>query len=1546
MRLILPSRLRSACRTSVSPLRRVLPLLLLVLAASDAYAQSSPTLAPYSGPTSIPQTNSALSPAVPASPVALTLPVSGLPANAASNGSSTTITFGSFGAVKATLLGTNAVRVAVPSAFAASAVGTTASLSLCYTAAGASAACTTPSPAITLIVTALAASTGTINASPTPVLASGQSTLSAQFSLPANTPGAPSGSVTFTASGTALPAARLALDKTATFIATTTTITTPKVPTPTISPAAGNYTVVQTVKLADTNAGASIYYTQDGSTPTTASTLYTAPFTISTSETIQAIASSSGLLNSAVASAAINVTLSPPTQLAFAVQPSNTGIGSAITPAVQVAIEDASGNLVTSATNAVSLVLRSNPGETALGGTTTVNAVKGIATFPDLALNSIANGYTLYATSPNLTAVLSTAFNITPSPITMSVQSALIGINSTLSGTFTLGKAAPTGGVVVTLTSSTPANVTVSPASITVAAGQTTGSFTYTGVAAGASTLSASATNYLTGTAQVTGTSAQVSLSAVPPVAPGQSVSLALSLATAAPPGGTTVTFTSSNPNIATITSSVIVPAGQQTAATNPQVTGILIGTSTITASAPGYAPATRVATVTVTATINPGTTSLNLTTSTTTTLNISAPAQTGGLTFTLSSDDPTIATVPASVIIVQGSTSVVVPITGVKAGNTTIRADATGVTEATGAVSVASAINGGSIVTGYDLETGMSVYLPVAPPNPETVTITNNNPSVVSISTSATTVGQTTLTYPNITSSYIGPLYVQGLAVGSATLTISAPGYMDGTTMVTVDPSGFVYYGVPSFSTTSFSSSTNVGVYPVPLDPGNQTVYNFFSYQINPGSAIISLPAASSSTSVGTVMSPLLFHPGDTGQYLNFQPVGPGTTNLTLGPLPTGFTTASQYEQIVATVTAPAIIPSNILTSVNLQSGANIYLPVAPPAPVDVTVTSNDPKIALLSNSTTAVGSTSLTFKAVTSSFIGTIYAQGQNAGATTYTLSAPGYTSGQASLTSDLTGFAYYGTPSFSTTTLSSPSGVSVYTASLNPQTLNVDQFFLPVSPGVAPISVPITSSSTAVGTITKSPVIFNPGDTGQSTTFQPVSAGTSNLTLGTPAGYTTPAQYQQIVATVTAPAISVGNYTTGVHLQYGINITLPVTPPTPVDVTVTISAPAVATISNSLTTAGVTTLTFKAVTSAFVGTIYLQGQSVGTATLTQTAAGYTTGSGTMTVAPSGFAYYGTPNISTTTFSSPSTITVYTAVLNPGSLTIQNFQLPLNPGVGPVTVPVVDSNLPVGTLSSSALVFNTGDSYQQTAFTPVSAGSANITLGTPAGFSTPSQYEQITATVTAPSISVDNVTTGLNLEQALGIYLPVAPPNPVTVTVTSNGPLISTISSSGTVVGGSTLVFPNVTSTSVGTIYIQGASIGATTVTVSAPGYTNGNSTVTIYPSGFTYYGSPTFTTSATSSPSNLTVFPTVLNPGSLTAYAIGAQLSPTAGTVSVPVTSSNTATGTVTNSPLQFTAGMSSANVVFQPAATGSVILTIQTPTGFSTPSQYTQATGTVQ
>jgi hypothetical protein len=76
------------------------------------------------------------------------------------------------------------------------------------------------------------------------------------------------------------------------------------VKTPSFSPAAGSYSSAQSVSIATSTSGASIYYTTDGSTPSASSTKYATPIAVGSSQTLKAIALKEGMNDSAVASAA------------------------------------------------------------------------------------------------------------------------------------------------------------------------------------------------------------------------------------------------------------------------------------------------------------------------------------------------------------------------------------------------------------------------------------------------------------------------------------------------------------------------------------------------------------------------------------------------------------------------------------------------------------------------------------------------------------------------------------------------------------------------------------------------------------------------------------------------------------------------------------------------------------------------------------------------------------------------------------------------------------------------------------------------------------------------------------------------------------------------------------------------------------------------------------------------------------------------------------------------------------------------------------------
>jgi N-acetylneuraminic acid mutarotase len=78
--------------------------------------------------------------------------------------------------------------------------------------------------------------------------------------------------------------------------------------TPMFSPGSGVYGLTQKVTISTATPGATIRYTTNGSAPTTTSTIYTGPLSLSSKETIEAFATAPGYISSAVATAQYTVT--------------------------------------------------------------------------------------------------------------------------------------------------------------------------------------------------------------------------------------------------------------------------------------------------------------------------------------------------------------------------------------------------------------------------------------------------------------------------------------------------------------------------------------------------------------------------------------------------------------------------------------------------------------------------------------------------------------------------------------------------------------------------------------------------------------------------------------------------------------------------------------------------------------------------------------------------------------------------------------------------------------------------------------------------------------------------------------------------------------------------------------------------------------------------------------------------------------------------------------------------------------------------------------
>ena len=103
-----------------------------------------------------------------------------------------------------------------------------------------------------------------------------------------------------------------------------------------------------------------------------------------------------------------------PDHLVFLQQPSDTAAGQTIGPALMVEMVDRWGHVVSSDnSDTVTLSIGSNPSGGTLSGTLTVTVSGGIATFSDLSIDQVGNGYTLVALADGLAALESNSFHIT-----------------------------------------------------------------------------------------------------------------------------------------------------------------------------------------------------------------------------------------------------------------------------------------------------------------------------------------------------------------------------------------------------------------------------------------------------------------------------------------------------------------------------------------------------------------------------------------------------------------------------------------------------------------------------------------------------------------------------------------------------------------------------------------------------------------------------------------------------------------------------------------------------------------------------------------------------------------------------------------------------------------------------------------------------------------------------------------------------------------------------------------------------------------------------
>jgi len=421
---------------------------------------------------------------------------------------------------------------------------------------------------------------------------------------------------------------------------------------------------------------------------------------------------------------------------------------------------------------------------------------------------------------------------------------------------------------------------------------------------------------------------------------------------------------------------------------------------------------------------------------------------------------------------------------------------------------------------------------------------------------------------------------------------------------------------------------------------------------------------------------------------------------------------------------------------------------------------------------------------------------------------------------------------------------------------------------------------------------------------------------------------------------PLLTVASADVGKGLQVPIQVRIPIPIATDVEVTVTSLDSSRVLLSKSSAVAGSGSLVLPIAAGQTAVTIFAQAlANSSTVNVSAAASGYTTGTGAITLGPSGLVLAGPNGIGVPSFAttegSTVTVTIHAALLNTsgGVVATQATRGGANVAVGLTALPSS-----VGTMQPATATILSGDSSVTATFRALKTGAATITASN-------SEFAQgtLVANVGLPSCIMPAVTVGRNLQTTAQAELTTVASSTMPVLITSADPSKLLLSKTATDAG-SASISVNIPLGGFRTppFYLQALSDTGPVEVVATCG-TVGSATgvVTLAKSGFTLSGTMVGLTEG--SPNVLLSVSSVMLDSSLN--FVDYQPIRAGFSTSVSVTSSDTTVGSITSSPVTLSGNVGFGFTQFDPLKNGTTLLSIDTPAGFSTPAQGTSLTAQI-